>query len=456
MAVAKQYGFHPHVEARLARLTVADERMWFKLGQFVEPGLLSQPAWQLVFQAAREIASEGAVAASPAYVIQRLLTWSDSGHTGVTDEVLQEATTGLMTPEPTIAEGVQLLSDTLTIVRERMRYGVVTDMLDAFSAGDSFAPFIDRIGQLDVVGTAATTPTVAGTTVFSAIASMGGLHRMPTGIVELDAGLSGGLPKGALGLIIGSSGAGKSIMLSQIAAASLRQGLRTALVSTEIPIEWIAARLISAVIGWPTDAVFKNPMHAKMLIEQAGVDMGLLRMVRMESPPVAHVVSWLQTEGPFDMVVVDYLDMLVKTTEDDMSSSGGYLVGKYTTNYLRNYAEVAETRVWTAAQSKRGKTKNGKHTPLTLDDVADSMHKVRIADVVLGINAYKDLDETWMANISVLKHRMGRAGKICGPYQTQYGVGMVAPSTLLAQSPGFEPLDAEVFPSISLPGHADG
>ena len=87
-------------------------------------------------------------------------------------------------------------------------------------------------------------------------------HVDATGVPSLDAVLGGGLPRGALAIVVGPPGSGKTTLASQIAFAAARAG-RRALILTALsePTSKLVAHLRTfrffdeALLGGPVQVV---------------------------------------------------------------------------------------------------------------------------------------------------------------------------------------------------------
>ena len=85
---------------------------------------------------------------------------------------------------------------------------------------------------------------------------MSGIERMKTGIKGLDELLHGGIPKGAVILISGSPGSGKSILSMQILINGCKMGEKCLYVSFEQPYEDIVKQ--AKAFGWNVDGFIKK------------------------------------------------------------------------------------------------------------------------------------------------------------------------------------------------------
>ena len=128
------------------------------------------------------------------------------------------------------------------------------------------------------------------------------LTRLPTGVVELDALLDGGLPRGRLVELFGPPGAGKTTLALRICAAVHRGGGVAAIVDVDQGID-------------------------KGCLVRAGVDGDKLVLARPEGGEAAlHVVDELLSAGAADVIVVDSVAALVPKAEL-LSITGGAAPG---------------------------------------------------------------------------------------------------------------------------------
>jgi hypothetical protein len=62
-----------------------------------------------------------------------------------------------------------------------------------------------------------------------------------------------------------------------------------------------------------------------------------------------------------------------------------------------------------------------------LNDVADSMHKIRVADLVITLNLQDEDAEDPSIVFNIAKHRTGKAKVKIGPMPTEYERGRLCP-----------------------------
>ena len=122
---------------------------------------------------------------------------------------------------------------------------------------------------------------------------------------------------------------------------------------------------------------------------------------------------------PIDVLLVDYADRMGAGDE-----KGDYHAMKVVYEGLRNLIDEKGIFGWTASQATRNSKDRKRHD---LNHMADSMHKGRIADLVITLNLVgEEADEL---EYYVAKHRTGRSRVSVGPMRHDWEHGMMAPCT---------------------------
>jgi len=275
---------------------------------------------------------------------------------------------------------------------------------------------------------------------FLALEKMANMDRLPTGIDEVDICLSGGIPRGTLGVIIGRPGGGKSVSLCQLASHAYATGKTVAhIVISEIPGEIGGARVLAPIIGMKISDITRDVNGARLAWAQykATHSVGGYRV--FDFPSKASVASIRETVMGFyqkfgtkpDVIIFDYLGLASSVKAP--KNANGYVMGEFTTGELRDWAKEEQLWIWTAAQSVRLKERGrGSRAIIGLDDIADSYHVVRIADIVLTINVVEVDQGTgqFEGQFYVAKHRFGPSGQLTTMAPVSWDTGMIAPCSL--------------------------
>lgn len=262
----------------------------------------------------------------------------------------------------------------------------------------------------------------------------GMLDRMPTGVDIWDTYLDGGLPRKTLGIIIAPSGGGKSLCLSQMCASALLRGEDSIYVSLEVDDAQVASRVFAPIAGIPITFLVKKTDAAEPYMmktfKRTGIKPGRLYV---EEFPQGILVSECLTrldkkfeEEKFrpSCFFFDYLD---RFGGGNVRGQKSYESGADITQSIRNYISHHNAWGWSACQSKRFASKSA-YKEAGLDDVADSMHKVRISDVVINLLINKDGPNGDEIASRISKHRSGKSGQQSAYIPVDYSYGVVFPS----------------------------
>jgi replicative DNA helicase len=89
------------------------------------------------------------------------------------------------------------------------------------------------------------------------------IEAFPTGVPALNDALLGGFHRGELAVVAADTGGGKSVLLTQIAAANARKGIGVVYLSLEMPREDVMLRFTSACSGQPNPQRRANQLTLK-------------------------------------------------------------------------------------------------------------------------------------------------------------------------------------------------
>lgn len=419
------YGFTAQFEAFIAILSMKVPKFWGGIGHAIDvDGLSLEPA-KLAMQAVRAIAKDlGHGPSSIASVIQRLQRWSVEGKiTQKQIEAVQDMIEDSEAPPP--AE--EVMSEIVPVIRRKMQQQAVLSAAESYASRGDFEEVqrqinaAKRLGSHDV-----TVGTRLGTSSFAEIERKRTIDRLSLGIIDLDAGLGGGPPRGSLTVFVGGSGGGKSMMLSHAAANSMKAGLFVVYATLELPEETVLARVKANLTGVPINEILLgNSEKAREMIEEMYPTLGgfIVKDFPAKVTTVNDIREWVknveEAEGVrVDVVVVDYGDKLGSSSKNDKSR---YEVGDTVFEDLRLF--MYEKGKWglTGSQATRraGKEKGRR---IELDDVADSMGKVRVADLVVTLNNEDDMIKYFIA-----KFRHGASNWTVGPHPHDWGIGRMVP-----------------------------
>lgn len=241
---------------------------------------------------------------------------------------------------------------------------------------------------------------------------------IPTGIGKIDEALEGGLGKGELGVIIGSSGFGKTSLTTSMAGYAACQGFKVLQIVFEDRIKQIQRKHIGRITGIEAKDLSKPDKVdiVKQLIETFPDKETLaknLRIVRFPSgektaAQIERFIKRLINSGfKPDMVIVDYFECL--NHEADKSITNEFEKEGKTMRRFEAMAGELDMAFWIPSQG----TKDSFNLELvTMDKIGGSVKKAQIAHVVMSIARTVDDIANNKATIAILKNRAGKSGKI--------------------------------------------
>lgn len=249
---------------------------------------------------------------------------------------------------------------------------------------------------------------------------------IPTGIGKLDEALEGGLGKGELGVIIGSSSFGKTSLTTAMAshAATCKhesnnfKGFKVLQVVFEDRVKQIQRKHIGRITGIEAKDLSK-PEYIEQVKEQIALyedkEMMLnnLRILRLPSgeytaKKLERKIKNMINEGfKPDLLIVDYFECL-NHVADGNSASEWEKEGK-TMRKFEAMAGQYDMAIWCPTQG----TKDSVNLELvTMDKAGGSFKKIQIAHIVMSIARTMEDIEKNKATIALLKNRAGKSGKV--------------------------------------------
>lgn len=402
------YTFKPDVEMAIAYLLATDAVFTGKFLPYLTADLFSSAEGKLVYKLTKTDLKESGTT-------QRNLTMFEQ-------RLSREVTEGRLKQEDyddalafvfygsTMGQSAEDISPELIQVLKGYHTGTDVDgLVMTYAKKGDIQPILAKLQKIGDIGKADAIVRSfdLDDKYYSYLDAAGASVTIPTGADCVDAlSGSGGIYRRGIGLVIGSTGGGKSLWCNQVSATSVVCGLATAYISLEIDTDMLGRRMLSSLSGIPFDLVMRNPLWAREVIEARGNKRGQFRMAKL--PGLGTTVmdirrllaTWLVELGipSFDMIIVDYVDRL-SGVNFVPKEANGYIMGEQCMQALRDLAEEHDGVVWTPSQA--GRMKNQTRQDITVDDTAGSMHKPRIADFVLSLNN----------NVSQTGGRNGRAPK---------------------------------------------
>lgn len=430
MAAEKKepYGLDPAFERAALVLCCQNPGFWSRVGHALDPERMQDPRASLVLHAVRAISAEsGRGPRQPVVVIQRIRRLVEEGKVAAkavadVNSMIDDATdAGLPAEDYAVRELVP-------VVRRKIQSEAVLKAHDEFARRGDFQAVADMLEKAKRLGEEQRVGRVQlGADGFASIERLQSTGRLPTGIMELDLHLGGGYVNATLTVIVADSGGGKSIYLVSGAAEAVRHQLHVGFVTLELPEAVQFARLVANLTGVEWLDVMEIDQKrdlARHRLEEMVPHIGPCHVAEFapHSTTVQDLIQWVdereqEVGRKMNVLVVDYGD---KLHEPKVQAGNEYLAMRYVYEGLRRDIAVArDMRVLTAAAGQ-GRDKNLKRR-LDMRDVSDSMHKVRVADLVVTLNGHE------MMEFFIAKYRLGTSRVVVGPLATDFARGRIVP-----------------------------
>lgn len=432
------YGLEPGFERAVVWHACNSPRFWSSTGTHVDPDLLQLAPAKLAVQTARTIAQElGTGPASDLIVLQRLRRQLDEGK--VSHAARQEVADLFEEASAAPPNEDAVIQELAPVLQRRKHNEVIKTAMDDYARRGDFARVASLITEAGRIGAVEQSlGRMLGEASSDLILGARAREKLPMGIIELDLLLGGGLPIGCEGLFIAGSGGGKSMALAHAAATGVRDQRFVGYATLELPDAVIHARLLANLFAVPIDGVLETPDGLRRALELWQQRAPKLGRCRVESfTPLAtrvqDLVDWVhrcedEAGRKMELVVVDYADKMSSPKGSAKKDDSDYNTGREVFEGLRLFAEREKKWLWTASQPKRGKSGEGRKKDkrrLDLDDVADSMHKIRVADVVVTINP--EDEEFTLLRWFVAKNRLSKARQSTEPLPHDWEIGRAGP-----------------------------
>ena len=232
--------------------------------------------------------------------------------------------------------------------------------------------------------------------------------QVSTGWKSLDKKLYGGFNRGELNIFAGSSGAGKSLFLQNIAMNFLELGQNVIYFTFELSEELSAMRVDSMTTGVPTNEIFKK-------IDEVELAVKLKRQKQGGSFQIKYMPSGSNTNdirsyvkeftiqkgvAP-DVVLVDYLDLMFPVNKK-ISPTDMFIKDKFVSEELRNFAVEQQIVLVTASQLNRGAIEEVEYDQ---SHIAGGISKINTADNLIGIFTSRAMRERGRYQIQLIKTR---------------------------------------------------
>jgi len=216
----------------------------------------------------------------------------------------------------------------------------------------------------------------------------------------------GGLASGELGVIVAPAGIGKTWILCALGGGAMKRGVNIVHYSLELNEAYIGLRYDSVFTGISNQNLKYHMDDVKAGIENIEGEL-VVKYFPTKTASVntlsAHLQKMRMMGKPFDMVVVDYADILRDTGNvKEVRHALGNIYED-----LRGLAGEFEVPIWTASQANRSALDED---VIEATKIAESYQKIMTADFVISLSRKVEDKIGNTGRFHVIKNRFGPDG----------------------------------------------
>lgn len=231
--------------------------------------------------------------------------------------------------------------------------------------------------------------------------------RCTTGWPTLDGYLAGGWDRGTLNIFAGNSGAGKSVIMQNLAVNMIQTGMHGAYITLELSEELCASRMDSMTTGIGVQDVLRNIDKVEQKVRLMSRKAGKLQIKYMQAQSTTNQIRAycreleIKTGVKLDFICVDYLDLLMPSgAKVDMSNL--FIKDKLVSEELRNIAKEFNLICITGSQFNRSAVDE---TEFNAASLSGGISKQNTADNVIGIFTSRSMRERGQYQFQLMKTR---------------------------------------------------
>lgn len=236
-------------------------------------------------------------------------------------------------------------------------------------------------------------------------------ETIPTGIKTLDSVTGGGLGKGEIGLILSPSGVGKTTILTKIANTAYEWDYNVLQIIYEDKIDEVERKHYTLWSKIPLSEINDNSELVEASVNEKLKDKkGKLVIKKYTDETIPDIKAWILRYQKkfgitFQLITLDYLDCVGSHKKTADVTEAEFIIVKS----LLNLSAELNIPIWSATQGNRSSFGSN---ILDAEHQGGSIKRIQKAHFVMSIAKPKDMKETHLANIKIIKARFAQDGQI--------------------------------------------
>lgn len=231
--------------------------------------------------------------------------------------------------------------------------------------------------------------------------------RISTGWSVIDDIMGGGLPKGKFGIVMASTGVGKSFILCQLGSEALKAGKTVLHYTLELDANYVAKRYDGIYTGIQFDDLKYNISKIKKTVSRFDG-----KLIIKEFPPSTLTIQGLESDIDKsilsgivpDLVILDYPELLIVPYNTMMREDK--VLGEFYKD-LRGLAGRKNFALWGCDQTNRSSVSKD---VVENDSISNSFAKLFALDFLMSISRRAKDKVNNVARLHVSKNRLGPDG----------------------------------------------
>jgi archaellum biogenesis ATPase FlaH len=235
-------------------------------------------------------------------------------------------------------------------------------------------------------------------------------NPVSTGWTEVDRITQGGLAGGELGVVIGSSGGGKSMILVHLGAAALREGKNVIFYTLELSDRAIGKRFDSCITGIPINELASHKEEVYKKLNEMNLGQLIIKKYPAKtasSQTLKNHLEKIKKRGVgVDIILIDYADRMKPIT---VSKEAKRFELEEIYEDLRGIAEGYNVPLFTASQCNRS---GAQAELITQEAISEAYNKVFPCDFIFTCTRTKEEKLAKVGRFYIAKNRFGYDGQI--------------------------------------------